>query len=141
MVFSGSIGDERLKAINSELRKLKRDRAIPFLEERTGRRRQKFTLEEAKKIRLLYDSGLYSYRELAQKFGCGKSTIANIIRGEFSYFPLGRRKPQKHKSPISERELDRIFRLNWEGLEPSAIAQQLNRSPTIVKRIIRDNDW
>ena len=101
----------------------------------------KISLEEAKEIRRLYDNGGYSYRSLAKKFNCSKTTIENIIRGNQRFFRLGMRKPKFSKTPLSEWEKDRIFRLNWEGLSQSAIAQQLGRSPQTIAKLIKQMDW
>ena len=112
-----------------------------FLEPKKRARLPKISLEEAKEIRRLYDNGGYSYRNLARKFGCSKTTIENIIRGNQRFFQLGMRKAKFSKTPLSEWERDRIHFLNWKGFSSGAIAQQLGRSPQTVSKLIKQMDW
>ncbi len=42
----------------------------------------KLTMDKAREIRCLYETGKYSYREIAKMFGVTKTNICFIIRGE-----------------------------------------------------------
>ena len=48
----------------------------------TQDRRRKLTTENQEKIRSLYETGLYSWSQLASMFGCSKSRIGQIVNPE-----------------------------------------------------------
>ena len=45
----------------------------------TQDRRRKLTIEKQEEIRSLYETGLYSWNQLAGIFGCSKSRIGQIV--------------------------------------------------------------
>ena len=46
---------------------------------KVGRTRRSITFEQAQEIRELYATGEYKQKELAEKYGCHKSTVSQII--------------------------------------------------------------
>ncbi len=48
----------------------------------TQDRRRKLTTKQQEEIRSLYETGMYSHRTLAKKFGCSKTRIGQIVNPE-----------------------------------------------------------
>lgn len=48
----------------------------------TQDRRRRLTSDQQKQIRELYETGLYSWNQLAKMFGCSKSRIGQIVNPE-----------------------------------------------------------
>ena len=60
---------------------------MPYISEKiclseTQDRRRKLTTEKQEEIRKLYETGLYSHRQLAIMFQCSKSRIGQIVNPE-----------------------------------------------------------
>lgn len=60
---------------------------MPYISEKiclseTQDRRRKLTTEKQEEIRKLYETGLYSHRQLAIMFNCSKSRIGQIVNPE-----------------------------------------------------------
>lgn len=48
----------------------------------TQDRRRRLTTEQQEEIRKLYETGLYSWNQLAKMFGCSKSRVGQIVNPE-----------------------------------------------------------
>ena len=60
---------------------------MPYISEKmklseTQDRRRKLTTENLEEIRSLYETGLYSWNQLARMYGCSKSRIGQIVNPE-----------------------------------------------------------
>ena len=60
---------------------------MPYISEKiclseTQDRRRKLTTDKQEEIRKLYETGLYSHRQLATMFNCSKSRIGQIVNPE-----------------------------------------------------------
>jgi len=60
---------------------------MPYVSEKiklseTQDRRRKLTTEQQEEIRSLYKTGLYSWNQLGEMFGCSKSRIGQIVNPE-----------------------------------------------------------
>lgn len=130
--------------IREEVRKLKAKKAgneIDIHRTNGGNTRPpRFTLDEARQIRWLYDQGDYTIRQLAAKFRCAPQTIDNVLIGRGYYSALGYREPRPQRPPLTEREKKKIRRLEWEDWEISAIAQEIKCSKGTVLGVLREFD-
>jgi transposase len=131
-----------LETINREIRREKRDRAESFLDVHRKPKQngnpQKFTWDEARKIRILYDSGKGSCRQLAKRFKCDHGTVHNIILGRGCYEFLGKRRARAKRDRVSEKEIDRIKFLEWEGWTNKEIAREVGRCEATISRVINN---
>ena len=48
----------------------------------TQDRRRRLTTEQQEQIKELYETGLYSWNQLAQMFGCSKSRVGQLVNPE-----------------------------------------------------------
>lgn len=60
---------------------------MPYISERiclseTQDRRRRLTTEQQKEIKKLYETGLYSWNQLAKMFGCSKSRVGQLVNPE-----------------------------------------------------------
>ncbi len=105
-------------------------------------RERRFSETQAKEIRRLYDEEKWSYRALARRFNCHRSTVCNVILGRSCYSSLGERKPRPKPAPITEEEVEKIRKLyvreDWFIEE---IAKELGRNPQSIRYLINFYDW
>lgn len=114
----------------------------PFQSPTSPGRDRCFSEEEAKEIRRLHDEEGWSYRQLARRFNCHRSTICNIILGRSCYSYLGERKPRPQPKPFDEQEIALIKKLYIrEDLLPLEIARRVGRSRQSILNLIRVYDW
>lgn len=60
---------------------------MPYISEKiklseTQDRRRRLTSEQQEEIRHLYETGLYSWKQLAEMYGCSKSRVGQIVNPE-----------------------------------------------------------
>ena len=127
-----------MREINQEVRRTKSHLGI--FQRPTKARSPKFTLEEAKQIRWLYEYGDYSIRELARRFKCAPQTIDNILLGRGCYAALGIKKARRKRPPLTDEEKRKIRRLEWEDYDRRAIAKEMKCSVACVCAVLRDFD-
>ena len=53
-----------------------------------GYSKRKFTFEEAQKIRLEYEQGLYTQEQIAKRYGVDQTIINKIIKVYILWFPV-----------------------------------------------------
>ena len=72
--------------------------------------RHALTKEQRRELRLLYQSGGYSYRDLASKYHISLSTVSKVLndyeRSDIAKFKGYCRKPKRNRLPMS-RKFDR----------------------------------